>query len=99
MANIQTEKAIIRKDKNIDELVVFYLETPANKGFITCNAITENGTVWSGSEASIEFYHSTSKATEEEIAKAEMAILNTYDIKLDVKHKLQQKYLTNIWSK
>lgn len=94
----QTQKAIIRKDAKIGEVVVFNLETMANKGHIWCNGITYGNSVWSGSEATLDYYHSTQKATKEEVAEARQAMLETYDVELDVKQRLQQKYLDEIWS-
>jgi len=101
MANTspQVEKAIIRKDKETNELVVFWLETPANRGNLWSNGIS-GAMVWSGSEASVDYYYSnTVKPTKKEITQAKKAILAVCEVKIDAKSNLLIRYLDKVWSK
>lgn len=90
-------KVIFRKEKNPYtneyEVIAFMPELPANYGRIVCYAH-----MGQHSEADVEYYHNTKKATEAEYKPLLMELKSIYDdYELVVKQKINYKDLRNAW--
>lgn len=92
------EKAIVKKDKS-GEVVIFWLESEANRGNICCNGVISERELWSGSEASYGYYLEAKMATPEEVEMAKKAALGCYGIELIIRHKISQKDCKVIWGR
>lgn len=90
-------KVIFRKEKNPYtneyEVIAFMPELPANYGRIVCYAH-----MGQHSEADVEYYHNTKKATKAEYKPLLMELKSIYnDCELVVKQKINYKDLRNAW--
>jgi len=91
------EKIIVKKDK--DELLVFWINDKSNYGFICCTEVLSEHCLYSMSEASLDYFHSCKKATEDEIELALKAVKNVYRTDCEASYKLSQKDISIMWSK
>lgn len=90
-------KIIFRKEKNPYtkeyEVIAFFPELKANYGRMVCYA-----TMGQHSEADLEYYHNTKKATEEEYKPLLNELKMVYnDCILEVKQKIYYKDLVKAW--
>lgn len=90
-------KVIFRKEKNLYtnkyEVIAFMPELKSNYGRIVCYA-----TMGQHSEADLEYYHHTKKATEAEYKPLYNELKAVYDdCILEVKQKIYYKDLVKAW--
>lgn len=90
-------KVIFRKEKNPYtneyEVIAFMPEIPSNYGRIVCYAH-----MGQHSEADVEYYHNTQKATEAEYKPLLMELKAIYDdCELMVRQKINYKDLRKAW--
>jgi ATP-dependent RNA circularization protein (DNA/RNA ligase family) len=95
---MNNEKVIIRSDKE-NNILVFWLESKANKYNICVTEISINGTVYAMSEASYDYYLTTNKASDKQTKLALGAIKSVYEIEGIVRKKISSKDRECIWNK
>jgi len=89
------KEIIVKKDK--DEIIIFWCDMKANFGNICSNQLISENNLFSGSEASLEYFQSCKKASKPECDMAIKTIKHLYNEDYIARQKLSDKIKNQIW--